>query len=94
LIDPQTSAVLKPLYDAETTVGHLTFGDGGATTIVWTRMSGAGGALMGAAILSDGDVLLLIIDPASRQATERPVHPVRRGLRKPCPRRVRGGQTR
>jgi hypothetical protein len=47
LIDPETSAVLRPLYDAETTVGRLSFGDGEETTIVWTRMCRAGGALMG-----------------------------------------------
>ncbi len=72
LVDPETSAVLKPLYDAETTIGHLGFSDGEETTIVWTRMSGADGALMGEAIMSDGDVLALTIDPASKRTTERP----------------------
>ena len=72
LIDPETSAVLKPLYDAETTIGHLKVGGGEETTIVWTRMSGADGALMGAAIMSDGDVLALTIDHASQGTTQRP----------------------
>lgn len=61
LVDPETSAVIEPLYDAETTAGRLRFGDGEETTIVWTRMSGDDGALMGAAIMSDGDVLALTI---------------------------------
>jgi hypothetical protein len=72
LIDPQTSAVLKPLYDAETTIGLLRFGGGEETTIVWTRMSGADGALMGEAILSDGDVLSLTIDRAAQGIAQRP----------------------
>ena len=50
LVNPETGAVLKPLYDAETTTGHLSFGDGEETTIVWTRMSGVDGALVGGAI--------------------------------------------
>ncbi len=62
LVDPETSALLRPLYDAETTVGRLRFGDGEETTVVWTRMSGVDGALMGAAIMSDGDVLALTIE--------------------------------
>jgi hypothetical protein len=72
LVDPESSAVLKPLYDAETTIGHLSFSDGEEATIVWTRMSGADGALMGEAIMSDGEVLALTIDPASKGTTERP----------------------
>lgn len=72
LIDPETSAVLKPLYDAETTVGHLRFGDGEETTIVWTRMSGAAGALMGEAIMGDGDVLALTIEQESQGRAQRP----------------------
>ena len=65
LVDPETSVVLKPLYDAETTIGHLRFSDGEEATIVWTRMSGADGALMGEAIMSDGDVLALTIEQGS-----------------------------
>jgi hypothetical protein len=72
LVDPESSAVLKPVYDAETAIGHLGFSDGEEATIVWTRMSGADGALMGEAIMSDGDVLALTIDPASQGTTERP----------------------
>jgi hypothetical protein len=71
LVDPETSAVLKPLYDAETTTGHLRFSNGEETTIVWTRMSGAEGALVGGAIMSDGDVLALTIEQGS-EATQRP----------------------
>ena len=70
LVDPETSAVLQPLYDAETTIGHLRFSDGEETTIVWTRMSGADGALMGEAIMSDGDVLALAIEHGS-EGTQR-----------------------
>jgi hypothetical protein len=44
LADAESSAILKPLYDAETTIGHLGFSDGEEATIVWTRMSGADGA--------------------------------------------------
>ena len=62
----------SPLYDAETTIGHLGFSDGEEATIVWTRMSGADGALMGEAIMSDRDVLALTLDPASKGTTGRP----------------------
>ena len=72
LVDPETSAVLKPLYDAESTTGHLSFSDGEETTIVWTRMSGADGALIGEAIMSDGDVLALTIEQGSEGTTQRP----------------------
>jgi hypothetical protein len=72
LVDPETSAVLKPLYDAETTIGHLRFSDGEEATIVWTRMSGVDGALIGEAIMSDGDVLTLTIEPASEGTSQRP----------------------
>ena len=72
LADAESSAILKPLYDAETTIGHLGFSDGEEATIVWTRMSGADGALMGEAIMSDRDVLALTIDPAFKGTTEHP----------------------
>ncbi|MGB7972953.1 MAG: hypothetical protein WCF81_01095 [Roseiarcus sp.] len=72
LVDPETSAVLKPHYDAETTIGHLQFVRGEETTIVWTRMWGSNGALMGEAILSDSDVLALTIERAVQGATQRP----------------------
>ena len=68
LVDPETNAILKPLYDAESTSGHLKFGDGEETTVVWTRMSGADGALTGEAIMSDGDVLALTIEQGSQGA--------------------------
>jgi hypothetical protein len=71
LVDPETNAILKPLYDAESTSGHLRFGDGEEATVVWTRMSGADGALTGEAIMSDGDVLALTIEQGS-QGTHRP----------------------
>jgi hypothetical protein len=71
LVNPETNALLKPLYDAETTTGHLSFGDGEETTIVWTRMSGVDGVLVGEAITSDGDVLALTIEQGS-EATQRP----------------------
>ncbi len=69
LVDPETSAVLEPLYDAETTVGHLRFSDGEETTIVWTRTSGVDGALLGEAIMSDGDVLALTIEQGPQGKT-------------------------
>ena len=72
LVDPETNAILKPLYDAESTSGHLKFSDGEETTVVWTRMSGADGALIGEAIMSDGDVLALTIDHATQGTTARP----------------------
>lgn len=65
LVDPETSAIREPLYDAESTSGRLRFSGGEETTIVWTRMSGAEGALVGEAIMSDGDVLALSIERAS-----------------------------
>ena len=71
LVDPETNAIVKPLYDAESTSGHLKFSDGEETTVVWTRMSGVDGALTGEAIMSDGDVLALTIEP-SPQGTQRP----------------------
>jgi hypothetical protein len=71
LVDPGTSTVRQPLYDAESTIGHLRFGNGEETMIVWTRMSGADGALVGGAIMSDGDVLALTIEERS-DATRRP----------------------
>jgi hypothetical protein len=64
-------AILKPLYDAESTSGHLQFSDGEETTVVWTRMSGADGALMGEAILSDGDVLALTVERAAQGTANR-----------------------
>ena len=76
LVDPETKAILKPLYDAESTSGHLKFSDGEETTVVWTRMSGADGALMGEAILSDGEVLALTdraSGPRDRKSLVRPV---------------------
>ena len=71
LVDPETNAILKPLYDAESTSGHLIFSDGEETTVVWTRMSGADGALMGEAILSDGEVLALTIERAAQETANR-----------------------
>jgi hypothetical protein len=71
LVDPETGAVRQPLYDAESTTGYLRFSDGEERTIVWTRMSGAEGALIGEAIMSDGDVLALTIEQGS-EATQRP----------------------
>jgi hypothetical protein len=71
LVDPETNAILKPLYDAESTSGHLKFSDGEETTVVWTRMSGADGALMGEAILSDGEVLALTIERAAQGTANR-----------------------
>jgi hypothetical protein len=71
LVNPETNAVLKPLYDAETTTGHLSFSDGEETTIVWTRMSGVDGVLVGEAITSDGDVLALTIEQGAK-AGQRP----------------------
>jgi hypothetical protein len=72
LVDPETSAVRQLLYDAESTSGRLSFSDGEETRIVWTRMSGADGALIGEAIMSDGDVLALTIDHAIQGTTARP----------------------
>ena len=72
LIDPETSAIRQPLYDAESTSGRLSFSDGEETTIVWTRMSGAEGALIGEAIMSDGDVLSLSIEQRSGGTAGRP----------------------
>jgi hypothetical protein len=71
LVDPETSAVRQPLYDAESTSGRLNFNDSDETTIVWTRLSGADGALVGEAIMSDGDVLALSIEQGSEASTER-----------------------
>jgi hypothetical protein len=71
LVNPETNAVLKTLYDAEATTGHLSFSEGEETTIVWTRMSGVDGVLVGEAIMSDGDVLALTIEQGS-EATQRP----------------------
>jgi hypothetical protein len=72
LVDPETGAIRQSLYDAESTSGRIRFGDGEETTIVWTRMSGLGGALVGEAIMSDGDVLTLTIERGSDAAVERP----------------------
>ena len=71
MVSPETNAVVKPLYDAEATTGRLSFSDGEETTMVWTRMSGVKGALLGEAIMSDGDVLALAIEQRS-EATQRP----------------------
>jgi hypothetical protein len=71
LVDPETSAVVKPLYDAESTTGQLNFSNGEETTIVWTRMSGADGVLIGEAIMSDGDVLVLTIEQRPQGTVER-----------------------
>ncbi len=71
LVDPETGAVRQPLYDAESTSGTLRLSGGEETTIVWTRMSGADGALVGEAIMSDGDVLALAIDTATPGTPQR-----------------------
>ena len=51
LVDPETSAIRQPLYDAESTSGRLSFSDGEETTIVWTPVRlvrrGVGQALPG-----------------------------------------------
>lgn len=65
LVEPQTRKIEPPLYDAEATSGALRFSDGDATTIIWTRMSGRDGPLLGVAVLSDGDVLTLSVDRPS-----------------------------
>ena len=72
LVDPETRKVDRPLYDAEATSGPLLFSDGDATTIVWTRMSGREGPLLGQAVLSDGNVLALSIGRPSESGRERP----------------------
>jgi hypothetical protein len=72
LVDPETRAVQRTLYDAEVTYGSLQFRDGDEATIVWTRMSGAAGPLLGQAIGSDGDILALSIDRAPEGASDRP----------------------
>ena len=72
LIDPQTKEVERVLYDAEATTGALRFGDGDAAAIVWTRLSGLAGPLVGQAIASDGDVLALSIESPRGAAGERP----------------------
>ena len=69
MVDPETSAIRQPLYDAESTSGRLSFSDGEETAIVWTRMSGRRRPV-GEAITSDGDVLALSID--SVRSDERP----------------------
>ncbi len=51
LVDPETSAIRQPLYDAESTSGRLSFSDGEETAIVWTPVRlvrrGVGQALPG-----------------------------------------------
>ena len=71
LVDPETGAVRQPLYDAESTSGSLKLNGGEETTIVWTRMSGVDGALVGDALMSDGDVLALTIDAATPGTSQR-----------------------
>jgi len=72
LVDPETKAVERVLYDAESTSGSLRFKDGDESTIVWTRMSGAAGPLLGQAIASDGDVATLSIERAPEGSRDRP----------------------
>jgi hypothetical protein len=72
LVDPETKAVERTLYDAEATSGALRFKDGSEATIVWTRMSGVSGPLLGQAIASDGDVVALSIDRAPDSSAGRP----------------------
>ena len=72
LVDPETSAIRQLLYDAESASGRLSFSDGEETTIVWTRMSGGDGALIGEAIMSDGDVLSLSIEQRTEGTAQRP----------------------
>ena len=89
LVDPETGAIRQRLYDAESTSGRLSFSDGEETTIVWTRMSGADGALVGEAITSDGDVLALSIEQGSGETTERPFVLFAAASREPLPGSVR-----
>ena len=72
-------------------LGLLTFGGGEETTIAWTRMSGADGALMGEAILSDGDALRADGRPRGSRHGAALVHSVRCSLGKPRPWNLRSG---
>jgi hypothetical protein len=72
LVDPETKAVERTLYDAESTYGSLRVKDGSEATVVWTRTSGAAGPLLGQAIASDGDVIALSIGRAPEGSSDRP----------------------
>ncbi len=72
LVDPESSKVEKVIYDAELTSGSMRLADGYEATIVWTRMSGSAGPLVGQAITGDGDVIALSVDRAAAGSTERP----------------------
>lgn len=67
LVDPETSRVKTVLYDAEVKSGSLRFKDGDEKRVVWTRLSGATGPLVGEALASDRDVIALSVD---RQAPD------------------------
>src|SRR5579871_197708 len=68
LADPETKQVARVLYDAEVVSGALTFDDGSEAAIVWTRLSGATGPLVGQAVASDGDALALSIGAGASDA--------------------------
>lgn len=72
LVDPETSKVETVLYDAEVTSGLLRFKGGDDRRIVWTRMSGQTGPLVGEAVASDGDIVALSIERRTTDVDERP----------------------
>ena len=72
LVDPETSKVETVLYDAEVTSGLLRFKGGDDRRIIWTRMSGLIGPLVGQAVASDGDIIALSIERRTTEADERP----------------------
>ncbi len=72
MVDPDTSKIELILYDAEVTSGSLRFKDGDERRVIWTRMSGVTGPLVGEAIASDGNVVALSIEQEARDGVERP----------------------
>ncbi len=72
LVDPETSKVETALYDAEVTSGSLRIKTGDVLPIVWTRLSGVTGPLIGEAIASDGDVLALSVEGQEASGEGRP----------------------
>ncbi|HZZ61930.1 MAG TPA: hypothetical protein VFE63_12265 [Roseiarcus sp.] len=72
LIDPETSKVDTILYDAEVTSGSLRFKGENERRVIWTRLSGVMGPLVGEAVDSDGDIVALSIERRAPDGGGRP----------------------
>ena len=72
LVDPETSKVDTALYDAEVASGEMRLKSEDAMRVIWTRLSGDTGPLIGEAIAGDGDLLALSVERQEAGGERRP----------------------